>query len=96
MKLCWIFMTIGILIGILLGVGGAFYHDYQLEKCEYLASSTNQDYYNYELRTDCYFILGKTDWHFFWCTWGTGIIVSILLGLMGFSMGNMVEDIGVL
>ena len=73
-------ILIGLICGSLLGVVG---HNYELDKCNALSSSTNQDYYNYELQSTCYFVLEKTGWNLFWCILLSGIMGAILFACLG-------------
>lgn len=82
-------VVLGIVVGLLIGIfGGVVIHEYELNKCNSLSSSTNQEYYNYELQNDCYFVLEKTEWHFFLAIFAFGIIGALLFGAAGMFLGD--------
>ena len=82
-------MIFGIIIGLLLGcLGAIIIHNYDLNKCQVLSESTNQDYYDYELQSECYFVLEKTGWHLFWGMIALGFVGMIFFGFIGFWIGE--------
>lgn len=82
-------ILIGLICGSLLGIVN---HNYELDKCNVLSSSTNQDYYNYELQNNCYFVLEKTGWHLFWSVLLLGIMGAMLLVCLGVCLGVILDN----
>ena len=81
-------MVIGAIIGLVVGAfGGTAIHGYELNKCNSLSSSTNQEYYNYELQNDCYFVLEKTEWNLFLYTFILAIVGLFVFGVIGMAIG---------
>ena len=86
------FLIIGILIGMLFSFIGIFTHNYELEKCQRVSSTTNQNYYNYELQDNCYMALNKTNLNLFLNCFAFGLLFVILFGLIGLLIGIIYED----
>ena len=92
MEKYYIVMFALILIGLICGsLSGVMVHNYELDKCNALSSSTNQDYYNYELQNNCYFVLEKTGWHLFWGILLFGIMGAILFRCLGTILSDFLE-----
>ena len=76
-------LIVGAMLGLMFGaLAGVVAHNYELNKCKSLVSSTNQDYYNYEVKSDCYFVLEKTEWNLFWFVLVGSIMCALLLGFV--------------
>lgn len=92
MEKIFIGMIFGIIVGLLCGsLLGIVSHEYKLEKCNILSLSTNQDYYNYELQDDCYFVLNKTGLNLLLAILALGLFGAFLLGGLGAVIGDSLE-----
>lgn len=92
MRTLGICIIFGLIFGLLCGsLGGVIIHEYKLNKCESLSSSTNQEYYNYELQNDCYFVLEKTGWNIVVHIVMVSFVCMLFFGFIGMVIGDFLE-----
>lgn len=86
-------ILIGVMIGLLCGFFGIPIDNYEKDKCSHLNTSTNQEYYNYELQKSCYMPIEKPEWNLFWCCFGMIVFGIIIFGLVGLVVGAIIDEL---
>jgi len=89
-----LFVSLFALLGLLLGTTIGFVdHEYELNKCKSLSVDTNQDYYDYDLKTNCYFVLTYPKWNLLVSCLVVGVVVAVVFGLISLFIGYEVLDL---
>ena len=72
------FMTIGIILGLLCGLFGIILHNYEVNKCDVVSENPY-----YESEADCYLPMVKPEWNLFWNVIGLSVIWMFVFGFIG-------------
>lgn len=83
---------LGIIFGLMLSSLGILAHNYEVNKCKSLQTNTNQEYYDYELKSSCYMAINKPNLNLFWYCLIFGVLFVVLFGGIGFLSGFIWEE----
>jgi len=86
---CFIFITL--MLSSLFSLIGIPINNYEVNKCNYMKENTEQSYYDYEFKEDCYMTLNLTNWNLFWYMLLFFIFGLFIFGLTMFVIYHITE-----